>query len=45
MINNYMIKVCGITDEQNFSELKKYPIDYFGFIFDQIVKLFKIIYI
>ena len=33
MINNYMIKVCGITDEQNFSELKKYPIDYFGFIF------------
>tara|TARA_B100002051_G_C16561224_1_gene547649 strand:+ start:193 stop:819 length:627 start_codon:yes stop_codon:yes gene_type:complete len=33
MINNYMIKVCGITDEQNFSELKKYPIDFFGFIF------------
>ena len=33
MINNYMIKVCGITDEQNFFELKKYPIDYFGFIF------------
>ena len=36
MINNYMIKVCGITDEQNFSELKKYPIDFFGFIFYKI---------
>ena len=33
MINRYRIKVCGITDENNFSELKKYHIDYFGFIF------------
>ena len=33
MINKYRIKVCGITDENNFSELKKYQIDYFGFIF------------
>ena len=33
MINRYRIKVCGITDENNFSELKKYQIDYFGFIF------------
>ena len=33
MLNNYKIKICGLTDEKNFSELKKYPIDYFGFIF------------
>ena len=33
MINNYMIKVCGLIDEKNYSELSKYPIDYFGFIF------------
>ena len=33
MINNYIIKVCGITDKKNFSALKKYPIDLFGFIF------------
>ena len=33
MINKFRIKVCGITDENNFSELKKYQIDYFGFIF------------
>ena len=33
MLNNYKIKICGVTDEKNFSELKKYPIDYFGFIF------------
>lgn len=33
MINNYMIKVCGLIDEKNYFELKKYPIDYFGFIF------------
>ena len=33
MINKYKIKVCGITDENNFYELKKYPIDFFGFIF------------
>ena len=33
MINRHRIKVCGITDKNNFSELKKYQIDYFGFIF------------
>ena len=33
MLDNYKIKICGLTDEKNFSELKKYPIDYFGFIF------------
>ena len=33
MINRYRVKICGITDEVNYSELKKYQIDYFGFIF------------
>ena len=33
MLNKYKNKICGLTDEKNFSELKKYPIDYFGFIF------------
>ena len=33
MINNYMIKVCGLIDEKNYLDLRKYPIDYFGFIF------------
>ena len=40
MINRYRIKVCGITDENNFSELKKYQIDYFGFIFTKISKIY-----
>ncbi len=33
MINNYFIKVCGLTDEKNYLELREYPIDIFGFIF------------
>ena len=33
MIDRYRVKICGITDEVNYSELKKYQIDYFGFIF------------
>ena len=24
MINRYRVKICGITDEVNYSELKKY---------------------
>ena len=27
------IKVCGITNEANYNDLKNYPVDYFGFIF------------
>ncbi len=30
---NCKIKVCGITNEVNYNDLKNYPIDYFGFIF------------
>lgn len=32
-MNNFKIKVCGITDEKNYLDLLEYPIDYFGFIF------------
>ena len=33
MIRNYKVKVCGITEEKNYFDLSKYPIDYYGFIF------------
>ena len=33
MIKDYKVKVCGITEEKNYFDLSKYPIDYFGFIF------------
>ena len=33
MINRYRVKICGITDEVNYSELKKYQIDYFDLFF------------
>ena len=33
MIKNYKVKVCGITEEKNYFDLSKYPIDYYGFIF------------
>ena len=32
-MKNYKVKVCGITDEKNYMDLSRYPIDYFGFIF------------
>ena len=32
-MKNIKVKVCGITDEKNYCDLKKYPISYFGFIF------------
>jgi len=32
-MKNYKIKICGITNERNYNDIKNYPIDYFGFIF------------
>jgi|TARA_B110000263_G_C15306676_1_gene510763 phosphoribosylanthranilate isomerase len=32
-MKNYKIKICGITNERNYNNIKNYPIDYFGFIF------------
>ena len=32
-MNNFKIKVCGITNEFNLNQLSKYCFDYYGFIF------------
>ena len=32
-MNNFKIKVCGITNEFNLNQLTKYSFDYYGFIF------------